>query len=165
MLVDRVIRNLADAAGDDASRIDWLDLQWHECDRRALQRVSRGGVTIRIVMGAGVRLRQGDVLAESESSIVAVHALPTTVCVARPRSLHEMGLLALELGNLHAPVQLIGLELLVIPDGPVEAVFARLGVDYVREQRPFSPQITYAAPTPTLAAGFTVWRATSGSGR
>jgi urease accessory protein UreE len=48
------------------------------------------------------------------------------VWVIRPRSNEELFSLALELGNLHAPVEFDEGQILVAPDGPVEEVLERM---------------------------------------
>lgn len=56
--------------------------------------------------------------------------------IVRPRSRHELLALALELGNLHAAVEIKENEVLVAPDGPVEEILERLGVPWeARAQR------------------------------
>jgi urease accessory protein UreE len=52
------------------------------------------------------------------------------IWVVRPRSNRELFSLALELGNLHVPVEIMADEVLVAPDGPVEEVFERMGLNW-----------------------------------
>lgn len=156
MLCDSVLGNVADGPQDATASTDWIDLHWHELDRRALVRQSRGEVSVRILLSPGIRLRHGDILWAQAKQLIAVNLLPTEVWVAHPRTLREMGALALEMGNLHAPVQLCEDELLAIPDGPVEAALARLRIPHELAVRRFTPQIVFSAPAPTLAAGFLV---------
>jgi urease accessory protein UreE len=54
----------------------------------------------------------------------------STVLVARPRSRRECFALAIELGNLHVPVEITTDAILVAPDGPVEEVLERMGVPW-----------------------------------
>src|SRR5947208_2796322 len=105
MLCERVLGNLDLEPAPDAN-IDWLDLSWFDCAQRALKRQSRGGTSLRILLSVGERLRHGDILVQDASAgiTVAINLTPADVLVARPRSLCEMGQLAVEFGNLHQPV-------------------------------------------------------------
>src|SRR4051812_38382888 len=117
MLCDRILGNLSDPGGARwlAKRPDPIDVLWHECASRAMRKTSRAGRSFRILLQLGVTLRHGDILAEDATSIAAVHVVPAEVLVARPRNMREMAAVALEIGNLHAPAQASGDELLVIP--------------------------------------------------
>ncbi len=105
MLCERVLGNL-DLEPEPSAAIDWLDLSWFDCAQRALRRQSRAGTSIRILLDIGQQLRHGDILHRDASGIIAVNLIPADVLVARPRSLREMGQLAVEVGNLHQPVQI-----------------------------------------------------------
>src|SRR5262245_48201256 len=90
MLIETPIGNIfADDSTLVWEKIDWLDLTWQECLRRAIDKPTRGGVQVRILLRLGTTLRHGDVLycnSESAGAPIAVHILPCPVVVVRPRN-------------------------------------------------------------------------------
>lgn len=161
MLSDRILGNVNDDPPTgpwSGRRQDVVDVRWHECGRRALRKTTRGGRPLRILLPLGVGLRHGDVLADLGDGIAVVHVEPAEVLVVRPRDPAELARVALEIGNLHAPVAVEGGDLIVIPDGPVEAVLGELGVPHDRQHRRFVPDRLIAAPAAVPAADFAVVR-------
>jgi len=126
-------------AGEEG-RVDWLDLSWFDCTQRALRKRTRSGELVRILLPVGVHLRHGDVVMRSGGGVVAVHQAMSAVLVARPASAGALALLALELGNLHVPVQVEGEHLIVLDDGPTREALVRHGAGFVEEQRRFEPE-------------------------
>jgi urease accessory protein UreE len=142
-LIERVLGNVFD--GEDATMVppDLLPLSWDECLRRALRGRTRGGRDVRLLLPPGLRLRHGDVLLRSASGAVllAVDVKPCELLRARPGSVGELAALAYELGNLHAPVQILDANaLLTIPDGPIEALLGDLNLPYAVTFRRFEPR-------------------------
>jgi urease accessory protein UreE len=143
MLIERIIGNLDDRDSADlaCAQVDWLDLTWRDCAKRTVRKCTRGGQDVRILLPLGTHLKHHDVLQTPGGSIrVAVNLRPADVLVAVPRGLAEMGRLALELGNLHVPVEVREVEMVVLADGPTEALLARLGAPHRRETRRFTPE-------------------------
>ena len=66
----------------------------------------------------------------SRSQVLRAASLPPFVWAVRPRSNRELFALALELGNLHVPVEITSEELLVAPDGPVQEVLERMNLPW-----------------------------------
>jgi len=125
---------------DEEPRADWLDLTWFDCTQRVLRKRTRSGELLRILLPVGVSLRQGDVLVRSAERVVAVHQIVSEVLVARPMDGGALARLALDLGNLHLPVQVAGSSLIVLDDGPTRAALERHGVEFVTESRRFEPE-------------------------
>jgi urease accessory protein UreE len=143
MICEEIIGNLYDgSAPATGAPVDWLDLQWHQCARRALRARTRGGAQLRILLPVGRSLRHGDVLRYNDgaaAAIVGVNQLQTTVLVVRPRDLHRGCSIALELGNLHVPVEVTDDEIVLLPGGPGEGVLKRYGETCGTELRRFAP--------------------------
>jgi urease accessory protein len=161
MLIERVIGNLDEFGGTDPAfvQVDWLDLTWRDCARRAVRGRTRAGRDVRILLPVGARLSHRDVLlAPPGSPVIAVNLRPAEVLVAFPRGLAEMGRLALELGNLHVPVEVRDAKVIVLRDGPTEAVLTRLGIPSRREVHPFVPEkcsmISLPMESPTLSRSY-----------
>lgn len=160
MILDRILGNVLDASwpAHEAADlpIDWFDLEWHECHQRSLRKTTRGGRALRILLPPGGVVRHGDVVAIGPDHVCAAWLVETEVLVARPRDRAEMGELALAVGNLHAPAQTCGDELWILPDGPVEAALARLGISSEPARRRFIPSRHEGMPAFGLAADFAV---------
>ena len=89
----------------------------------------------------GIRLKEahdlvaGDVLYMDEENIIVVDVLSDDLIVIRPRSMHEMGTIAHQLGNRHLPAQFEGDEMLVQYDYLVEELLQQLAIPFIREER------------------------------
>src|SRR4051812_8569646 len=142
MLCDRVLGNLG---RDDDARFagkarDVLELTWRDCARRAVRGVTRGGLRVGVLLPLGQCVGHGDVVFEDGSSFVEVHVLPCEMLVANFADSVSIANAALELGNLHVPVQVLSeLQMGTLPDGPVRAVLARYAASWRVETRRFAP--------------------------
>jgi urease accessory protein len=164
MLIERIIGNLDDLTNAALAfpNPDWLDLTWRDCARRTVRRQTRGGHDARILLPVGSRLRHHDVLqAPGQSTAIVVNLLPADVLVIAPRSLAEMGCLALEFGNLHLPVEVREAELIVLADGPSEALLTRTKTPHRREARRFAPDISSIRSLPVESRELHVSRVAS----
>ncbi len=138
LLCTHVLR--AATAGDRSDpRLDHLDLRWDECHRRSGEKLSRRGVSVRLLLRLGVVLRDGDVLVDHDQRLLVVSVIPAEVLVVRPRSLEEAALTTLELGNLHVPVEVTDSEILTPADGPPMGMLTKRGVLFTVETRTFQP--------------------------
>jgi len=155
MIFDRVVDNLTVEDDALASVPDWLDLHWHECFARAARLRTRNGEEVRLLLPLGVQLRHGDVISDGSREIgVAVH--PCDVLLVHPPDVSTGLLLALGLGNLHAPVQIDGEQLIVLPDGPVEELLNSLGLTWTTHRRRFEPTSVAAPLRAQIASQFQI---------
>lgn len=164
MLCERVLGNLDLEPGLDAD-VDWLDLSWFDCAQCAVRRQSRGGTNVRILLSVGQSLHHRDILFRNAPAVMAVNLIPADVLVACPRTLCEMGQLAVEFGNLHQPIQIDADELIVLFDGPTEGIFNRRGVPHRHERRRFIPEPASIASLPRLGSGFGLSRSRAEVGK
>jgi urease accessory protein len=141
MLCDRVLgrREEGQTAAGDADRLDHLDLAWDACHRRAQQATTRNGRPVRLLLRPGTTLRHGDVLVDSQDYLLVIHVRDVETIVVRPTSLRQAAVVALELGNLHVPVQITEDAIVTLPDGPAEAALFKHGIPFTVEQRRFEP--------------------------
>jgi urease accessory protein len=142
MICDRVLGNIHTdgARWDTATPREAIDLAWFECYRRAVKKRTSSGRSIGLLPPLGTVLQHGDVVAQDEAGIVVIRLVPCELFVAFPTDLHAMGLVSAELGNLHVPLEVRpDGSLLVLPDGPAEAVLRRYGVRYERTVTRFTP--------------------------
>ncbi len=158
MIFDRIVGNIETETGAQTSSTDdWLDLNWQDCLMRAHRRKTRSGAEIRILLPLGVQIHHGDLIANGVRT-VAIAVRPCDVLLLHPPDAETAILLALGLGNLHAPVQLDGKQMMVIPDGPVEELLAELKVPSTPAVRRFQPASIAAPLRAQLAANFQVIR-------
>ena len=89
----------------------------------------------------GIRLREprdlvaGDVLYMDEKNMIIIDVLSDDLLVISPRSMHEMGTNAHQLGNRHLPAQFEKDDMLVQYDYLVEELLQELGIPFKREDR------------------------------
>lgn len=154
MLFDRVVGNLR--SEEPLLIDDNLDLSWQACFRRASRQTTRGGKQVRLLLPLGTWLRQGDVITDGAARL-AIHVVPCDVLVVRPTDAKLAAMIALGLGNLHAPVQCGDGELVTLPDGPIEQLLTQLGAIFQRGRRRFEPETVAAPIRAQLAADFQIW--------
>ena len=125
-----------------------------------MRKRSRAGRAVGVLLPLGATLGHGNVLAEEPDVLVVVNLIECEVIVTQPRDAREMAVLALELGNLHVPVEISGDALLTLPDGPVEAVLERYRAAYSIERRRFTP-VAVAGTRVRVASGLNIVRTRS----
>jgi len=163
MLCDRVLFNLpeTDITLPPGKRAVVLDLTWLQCHGRTFRQTFDDGRTIRLLMSPGVVLRHGDVVHDDEGEIVWINQLPCPLLLVQTAGCPTLPQLMYELGNLHAPLELIDGGFLTLPDGPIEAALRKHGVAFHSETRRFSPIPLPNGESFQLANHFTVTRRTS----
>jgi urease accessory protein len=150
MLCNRVV-NVADPSA--LSVDDRVDLEWWELQRRALRKVSREGRNLRILLPLGAVLFDGALLSdESGAAVIEVQVRPCEVLVIYPRDANELANLALELGNLHSPSEIVDGVIRTVIDGPVEALVADLGARSERQTVKFNPRRCVGMPEVRVSA-------------
>ena len=145
MWCEKIIRNLATDPPPGAS-VDWVDIQWNECGR-ILKKQSRRGEPVRVLLPPGQRLRHNDVIYEDASVAIAINVQQCEVIVAKIAEPQTLATLALELGNLHLPVQIEPQEIIFIEDGPAMAVLDSLRIPWAKEIRRFEPAQIISVPS------------------
>jgi urease accessory protein UreE len=142
LLCDRVLGNVAASpAGEFAGKTaDPLPLTWLDCTRRAIRAQSASGRDVGILLPLGGSIAHGDVLHRDDAYYVVVEIQPCDLWLVRAASPAGLAHVALELGNLHAPVEVWSDGyLLTPPDGPTEGVLRRHSANYTLCSRRFTP--------------------------
>ncbi len=89
----------------------------------------------------GIRLTEardlvaGDVLFMDDRNMIVIDVVADDLLVIKPRSLHEMGTIAHQLGNRHLPAQFENNEMMVQYDYLVEELLKDLQIPFAREDR------------------------------
>lgn len=153
MLLDRI-------APPDTPTTDTVTVAWHECAARALRKSTQAGRPVSVLIPIGHSLRDGDVLTDdARENAVRVHVPPCDVWLITPTDACQLAIIAIELGNLHVPVEVTPVgELLTVPDGPTRQVLDRYGVPYTSHARVFAPRRATVLQGVKLAEGFGVKR-------
>jgi urease accessory protein UreE len=156
---ERVLYNAASMQSRTTAdrEVDFIDLDWHEC-KRLLKKRSRGGRDVRVLLSADKCLQHGDVLYEDATVILSINVRPMELIVAGPASTHRLLELALELGNLHWPTQVIA-DRILFPEHPTAMiVIERLNISWSKEIRRFEPADLMAAPSADVSQDIQVVR-------
>ena len=163
MLYDRIL------SSSEVEPSDTVDIPWHECAARALRKTTRAGREVRILLPLGRSARDGDILAAGTTTpgegkptaMLRVHVPACEVWVTGPVDTDLLTTVALELGNLHVPVEVSQGRLIVISDGPTREVLDRYQVPFHAELRVFAPLRATVLQGVKLAPGFEVRSAKS----
>ena len=159
MLLDRILGNLyvdAERFRAVSREIDEFSVNWWELDRRAFQKTTDRGCPVRVLLPLGTYLTDGDVLHDDGDRLIVARLACCEVWVARPADASAMAVLALEIGNLHAPAEVLGNEILIAPDGPAEACLANLKIPHDKQLRRFHPRRCAGMPVVTKSPSFQI---------
>src|SRR5437762_3212052 len=85
--------------------LDTVEVEWHECNARALRKTTSRGEDVGLLIPIAASLHDGDLLATSDGFVVRVVVPPCEVWVVEAGDAKSFANVALELGNLHVPVQ------------------------------------------------------------
>lgn len=134
MLIKEKIGNLSTFA-TNGRRIDYLPLEWHECNKRILHKKTNEGrdASIKFFKEAQ-QLQQGDVLYADDVVIMAIEIIPCEVMVIKPGSMYEMAYACYEIGNKHLALFYEQDELLMPYDAPAYSMLQVAG---------FAPQVMF----------------------
>lgn len=136
MIVVRKLRGKL--AADETRRVETVPMGW-EARLRSRQRVRTSrGAELGISLPTGQAMHEGDVLYEDDERVVVVATVPEDVLVLYPESRVEMGRVAFQVGNRHAPVQVEEQRILTPYDHVLEEYFRNLDVRCERAKEPFT---------------------------
>lgn len=137
MIIEKVLTNIEELDQDEINKRHLEKVYLESAD--LVRRIQR--VTTDHDRELGIRLKEahdliaGDVLFMDEKNMIIVDVLSDDLLVIRPRSMHEMGTIAHQLGNRHLPAQFEGDEMLVQYDYLVEELLQQLAIPFTREER------------------------------
>ena len=104
MLVEKVIGNINDDKFKN-SKVDYVDIEWHEAFKKLHKKTSQSGIEVGIKLDNDILtkgLRQGDVLAVNDDSIIAVNIPKDKALVVKVDDIHLVPKVCYEIGNRHA---------------------------------------------------------------
>ena len=141
MICERILGNLNDATFPraDSQTIDLLSLTWQDLLRRFLRTTTSGGRDVGLLLPAGHRLQDRDVIYAEPRLLIVVDLLPTDVLVMHPKDARELATTAYLLGDLHCPVQVADGKLIVPAEDALAALLSRLRIESTPARMRFSP--------------------------
>ncbi len=105
MIVNNVIGRISDPQFSGAE-IDYLDIEWYNCQKKINRLFTQKGTEIGLRLDehtATHGLKQDDVLAQTETGIIAVNILPAECLVINIEDTNILPKFCYEIGNRHAP--------------------------------------------------------------
>lgn len=137
MIIEKIVTNIKDL---DASELEKRHKEKvHLESAHLMKRIQR--VETDHGRELGIRLKEprdleaGDVLFMDDKNMIIIEVLTDDLIVISPRSMHEMGTIAHQLGNRHLPAQFEADDMLVQYDYLVEELLQELGIPFKREDR------------------------------
>jgi urease accessory protein len=135
MLIQQKIGNL-DLLPVRKEKVDWLDLEWYETNKRVLRKRTRSGKDVSLkFLNESPSLSEGDILYEDEQTVIAITILPCDALVVKPKNMFEMASVCYEIGNKHLPLFYENEELLVPFESPLFHLLSVQGYDVRQEKR------------------------------
>ena len=153
MWCDRVLGNLTHYP---PRGWDYVDVEWFECGR-SLNRVSRGGEKVRILLPPGKRFEHGDVIFDDGQVAVVIEVTPREMLSVIAPGPRLLATLTLELGNLHCPTEITDAGEVIFPeDGPTLEILKKLQLTALKQIRRFNPLPSPVGVTVTMASDFAI---------
>ena len=146
IIVEKISGKLAEG---ESRRVERVALGWEDRLRSRQRVTSDGGSELGIALPTGRHLHQDDILYEDGERVIAVAAIPEPVLALYPESEAEMGRLAYQIGNRHAPIS--------VQEGRLLTPYDKVLADYFEEHpgdlnlhRGDAPFALYAARTASV---------------
>jgi urease accessory protein len=119
---------------------EWLTLPYDTRQRSRFRSVLDGGREVAVVLERGNVLRQGDVLAAADGTLVGVRAADELLSVATAPDTLTALRAAYHLGNRHVPLHIADQRLAYLHDHVLDDMVQRLGLSIVQMHAPFEPE-------------------------
>ena len=134
MLVHQKLGNINSLSAD--KNIDWLNLEWHETNKRILHKKTRSGKEVVMkFLKENQNLTQGDIIYEDAETIIVIDIQPCETIVIKPKNMFEMATVCYEIGNKHLPLFFQDNELLIAYEAPLFNLLVSAGYDVIKEKR------------------------------
>lgn len=142
MIVNKILGNL-DNFDLKNKKVDFANISNDDRVKKVLRVKSYKGVEIGI--NVEDEIKDGDILAILDDSVVVVKILPTDVLEISPKNLKEMGVIAHNIGNRHTPA-IFEKDLMIIePDSLIEEFLKNQNVDFKKTKRVLKTALRHAS--------------------
>lgn len=132
MIAEKVIGSLKPTS----KQIETVTIDWYERDKKLLRKTTSAGEEIGITVQEP--LKEGDILFEDETRVIAVEIAPCDLVAVEVSSMEEMGKLCFELGNRHLSLSIENNRVKCPFDEPTFEYLKRLGFAARKVQEKFS---------------------------
>lgn len=105
MIIEHIIGNISDK-NIDKSNIDYVNIEWYECQKKIHRLTSSRGTDIAINLDKETQtkgLDDGDILYINDDTAVIVNILPAKAIIVKTKDEQEAIHCAYEIGNRHTP--------------------------------------------------------------
>ncbi len=126
MLIENIIGN-AHSLHLNGKKIDIVDIDWFEVNKKILKKTSRNGKDIGFKLPHHIHLHHNDIVFIDESEAIVISINECDAIVIRPSSMEEMGKVCYEIGNKHVPLFMNGEEIAVPFDEPLMKLLEKKG--------------------------------------
>ncbi len=142
MIVNKILGNLNNFDLKD-KKVDFANISNDDRVKKVLRVKSNNGVEIGI--NVEDELKDGDILAILDDSVVAIKILPTDVLEISPKNLKEMGIIAHNIGNRHTPAIFEENLIIIEPDSLIEEFLKNQNVDFKKTKRVLKTALRHAS--------------------
>lgn len=142
MVVNKILGNLNNFDLKD-KKVDFANISNDDRVKKVLRVKSNNGVEIGI--NVEDELKDGDILAILNDSVVVVKILPTDVLEISPKNLKEMGIIAHNIGNRHTPAIFEEDLMIIEPDSLIEEFLKNQNVKYKKTKRVLKTALRHAS--------------------
>lgn len=134
MIVEKIIGNLKDV-DVKGRRLDTVDVEWYEVNKKILKKDSAAGKEIGIRFSEQKKINDGDILYLDDNEIIAVNIPESEVILIEPKSMVDMGTMCYEIGNQHVPLFLAENSIMVPYEKPLMELLDKRGFKPKKEMR------------------------------
>ncbi|MCZ6160520.1 urease accessory protein UreE [Campylobacter ureolyticus] len=142
MIVNKILGNLDNFDLKD-KKVDFANISNDDRVKKVLRVKSDKGVEIGI--NVEDEIKDGDILAILNDSVVVVKILPTDVLEISPKNLKEMGIIAHNIGNRHTPAIFEEDLMIIEPDSLIEEFLKNQNVKYKKTKRVLKTALRHAS--------------------
>lgn len=133
MIFEEVIGNINEIDNLNEYHVETIYLNSEDMLKRILRVTSDHNREYGITLGNSEKLKDGDILYNSDKKLVVVKVNSEDVLVIKPKTLTEMGVIAHALGNRHLQAQFENGEMIIQYDRLVEEELKRDNINYSRQ--------------------------------
>ena len=135
MLISEKIGNI-NFFNTNNRKVDYILLEWHETNKRNLQKRTVGGIEVKIeFIIENPLLSEGDIVYEDDFNVIAIDVKDCDTIVLRPKSMLEMGRICNEIGESHQQAFYQSDEILIAFEDSLFRSFSAAGYDISIEKR------------------------------
>lgn len=142
MIIRKILGHIH-SVDETNKKVDWLEVEWEELNKRILKKTTLDGVEIGISLEKGNTLSPGDILYSDDDKIIVVRTVLEEVFIITPHDMQEMGKVAFELGNRHTQCIIRDGKIYLRYDHTLEALLNEVGAKYERAQHRFQEPFKY----------------------